>query len=119
MLLRLLSMASLAVVLLCVAACKPKPPRVKSAEELPLPPVFEDITASSGVKFTYRNGEDTADHLAILESLGGGVALIDYDGDGLLDVFVTGGGFFDGPDKKAIKGHPCKLYRNLGGRGAP
>ena len=37
----------------------------------------------------------SAGHLAILESLGGGVALIDYDGDGLLDVFVTGGGYFD------------------------
>ena len=68
---------------------------------------------SSGIDFTYRNGEE-ADHYAILESLGGGVALLDYDGDGLLDVFVTGGGYFDGPDKKQIKGHPCKLYRNLG-----
>src|SRR5262249_61815459 len=54
-------------------------------------------------------------HLAILESLGGGVALLDYDCDGLLDLFVTGGGYYDGPDKKQIKGHPCKLYKNLGG----
>jgi hypothetical protein len=43
------------------------------------------------------------------------VALLDYDGDGLLDVFVTGGGYFAGPDKKQIKGHPSRLYRNLGG----
>src|SRR5262245_9690391 len=61
------------------------------------PAVFDDRTAGSGLQFTYRNGEE-AGHLAILESLGGGVALIDYDGDGLLDVFVTGGGFFDGAD---------------------
>jgi hypothetical protein len=74
---------------------------------------FEDKTPGSGVRFTYRNGEE-AGHAAILESLGGGVALIDYDRDGLLDIFVTGGGYFDGPDKKQIKGHPCKLYRNLG-----
>ncbi|HBI42996.1 MAG TPA: hypothetical protein DDY78_09080, partial [Planctomycetales bacterium] len=47
------------------------------------PPLFEDVTAASGLSFTYRNGEETADHLAILESLGGGVGLIDYDGDGL------------------------------------
>src|SRR5262249_51389623 len=36
-------------------------------------------------------------------------------GDGLLDIFMTGGGYFDGPDQKQIKGHPCRLYKNLGG----
>jgi hypothetical protein len=89
------------------------PPPVIEAEP-DGPPLFEDITASSGIDFTYRNGEDTADHLAILESLGGGAGLIDYDGDGLLDLFFPGGGGFAGPDKKDIVGRPCKLYRNLG-----
>src|SRR5579884_76605 len=80
----------------------------------PEPGYFEDVTSGSGLAFTYRNGEE-AGHATILETLGGGVALLDYDGDGLLDVFLTGGGYFDGPDKKVIKGHPCKLYKNLGG----
>jgi hypothetical protein len=78
------------------------------------PGSFEDVTPRSGIDFTHRNGEE-AGLATILESLGGGVALLDFDGDGRLDLFVTGGGAFTGPDQKTISGHPCKLYRNLGG----
>jgi hypothetical protein len=90
------------------------PDSAGAAEQTPSgPPLFRDVTASSGVDFTYRNGEE-ADHYSILESLGGGVALFDYDGDGLLDLFVAGGGTFGGPDRKRIEGLPCRLYKNLG-----
>ncbi len=82
----------------------------------PQPAVFADVTATSGIRFTYRNGEEvTPPHLSILESLGGGGSVLDYDGDGLLDLFLTGGGYFGGKDKKQILGNPCRLYRNLGG----
>src|SRR5262245_18071353 len=60
----------------------------------PGPAMFEDKTKDSGVDFMYRNGEESR-HMAILESLGGGAALIDFDGDGLLDIFIPGGGHFD------------------------
>jgi enediyne biosynthesis protein E4 len=98
------------------AAPRPSPPAGPEPEPPAAtgPPLFRDLTASAGIKHTYRNGEEVNQY-SILESLGGGVALIDYDNDGLLDVFVTGGGYYAGPDKKTIKGHPCRLYKNLGG----
>jgi hypothetical protein len=89
------------------------PPPAEPAITISGNPWFRDMTEASGVKFICRNGEE-ADKFTILESLGGGVALIDYDGDGLLDLFCCGGGYFDGPDGKQIRGSPCKLYRNLG-----
>jgi hypothetical protein len=77
--------------------------------------LFRDITRESGIDVTYHNGQE-ANHYAILESLGGGVGLIDFDRDGLLDVFVPAGGFYDGPGDQTdqIKGHPCRFYKNLG-----
>src|SRR5215813_7145299 len=84
----------------------PKPAQV--GKEL-----FRDVTANSGVKAIYKNGEE-ANHYAILESLGGGVALFDFDGDGLIDIFIPCGGYFDGEKKQDINGYPSKLYKNLG-----
>jgi enediyne biosynthesis protein E4 len=119
-----LSVLSVAAIALVAVSCSKIPtndPRSAVAVTEPAgdpqftqgPPFFKEVTADSGIKFTYHNGEE-ANHMAILESLGGGIGLIDYDGDGLLDVFIPGGGYYDGPDKKEIKGHPCKLYKNLG-----
>ncbi len=59
---------------------------------------FADRTESAGVRFSYRNDEE-AEHYAILESLGGGVALVDFDRDGLLDLFAPGGGEYIGPEQ--------------------
>jgi enediyne biosynthesis protein E4 len=75
------------------------------------PAWFEEITTESGVQALYRNGEE-AGHLGILESLGGGIGVIDYDRDGLYDLLIPEGGGYEG---KTITGRPTKLFRNLGG----
>ena len=92
----------------------PPPPAAVDEGELKGPPLFEDATATSGIAFAARTGETDANHLSILESLGTGVGLIDYDGDGLLDVYLPGGGGYAGEDKKQIVGRTGKLYRNTG-----
>ncbi|HEV3342667.1 MAG TPA: CRTAC1 family protein [Pirellulales bacterium] len=70
-----------------------------------------DKTAASGVSFAYDNGH-AAGHHAILESLGGGVGLVDYDGDGRCDLFFPGGGSYGAG--REINGLPSALFRNRG-----
>lgn len=99
---------------LVAGACNGPPPASvgqSDQDQAEKAPFFRDVTADSGIQAEYRNGEE-AGHFAILETLGGGIALFDYDGDGLLDVFVATGGAFEGEE---IRGRPCKLFRNLGG----
>ena len=67
---------------------------------------FTEITDASGIQFAFHDGQE-AGHFAILESLGGGVALFDYDGDGALDVYLAGGGAY-GPNNE-IQGLPGAL----------
>jgi hypothetical protein len=75
-------------------------------------PWFRDATTESGLDFTYTNGEE-ANRYTLLESLGGGVGLIDYDRDGWLDVILPGGGGFDA-EGPVIHGRTTQLFRNRG-----
>lgn len=72
---------------------------------------FTDVTVHTSVDFTATNGVEQQHH-AILESLGSGVGLFDFDRDGLIDVFISGGGFYDESPKPI--GKKLGAFRNLG-----
>ena len=95
----------------CPRVPTPPPPAVTP----PSPSVqFVDQAAAWGVKFQYENGEQ-AGRYSILETLGGGVGLFDYDRDGRPDLWCVGGGHFLSPTA-APTGLPSALFRNRGGR---
>ncbi|HWC15924.1 MAG TPA: CRTAC1 family protein [Terriglobales bacterium] len=93
---------------------KPQPPQsmgvstgtphspVKDAQSRPItaggfvdgaPIVFSDITKQAGLdKFQHRSG--TPEKKTILETPGSGVALLDYDNDGWLDIYLLNGSTF-------------------------
>ena len=96
-------------------AATPLSPEADRGPSVVGPLRFADVTESSGLDFRHRNGEE-AGLRYILETLGGGVALLDYDSDGRLDVFVTGGGrFFKSSSGVGVQGWPNGLFRNEGG----
>jgi hypothetical protein len=74
---------------------------------------FADVTEQSGIDFFCRNGRE-AGRLYLIESFGGGGAMIDYDLDGDIDLFFTGGGTISADDPVQIGGRTCPLYRNEG-----
>jgi enediyne biosynthesis protein E4 len=74
----------------------------------PSPVTFEEVAGLSAR--TYCGGP-SKDH--ILESGGSGVALLDYDGDGRLDIYLVNA--FELTAKRERVPHGNVLYRNLGG----
>ncbi len=73
---------------------------------------FQEASGENAIPFTYRSGAGTGYHFP--EIMGGGVALLDFDGDGLLDVYLLQGGELV-PEEADVETTENKLFRNLGG----
>lgn len=73
---------------------------------------LESVPAALDVRFVLDNSPTLHKHLP--ETMPGGVATFDYDGDGLTDVFFTNGAAMPSLVKEAPR-HWNRLYRNLGG----
>jgi hypothetical protein len=78
------------------------------------PVVFEDISRSSGLaRWKYVGG--TAAKALIVESLGGGAGLLDYDNDGWLDIYLVNGMTYDALSGKAPSPHAALFHNNHDG----
>src|SRR3989441_8388224 len=104
---------ALASLMLACPGCARGPSPLPGADPSSLGPDgarFEDVTAAAGIRFRHVNG--ATGRKFILETLGSGVCVFDYDGDGLQDIYFVQSGRLpgfkpEGPLRSA-------LYRNLG-----
>ena len=70
--------------------------------------LFKDVSESSGVRFRMTSGETPSRE--IVEVNGGGVAMLDYDNDGDIDLFFANGATMEKPED----GPGSRLYANQG-----
>jgi hypothetical protein len=73
-------------------------------------PTFTEVASSAGIRFRHLNGNPEKNY--IFEAKGGGVCLLDYDGDGLLDIYFVNGNTLE--DVQRGVSHSSALYRANG-----
>src|SRR6266536_1559082 len=96
---------------------------VKDAQQRPItaggfvengPIVFMDITKQGGLdRFLHRSG--TPQKETILETMGSGVALLDFDNDGWLDIYLVNGSTFAATKGKEPQPRAMLLHNNHDG----
>jgi enediyne biosynthesis protein E4 len=72
-----------------------------------------ELKSPQGLNFTLQNSPTPQKYL--IETMPGGVALLDYNNDGLLDIFLVNGGQIDGPAKmpENFNRHDLKYWNRL------
>jgi hypothetical protein len=77
---------------------------------------FADVSRAAGISFQHFDGRTPMQY--IMDQTGAGLGWLDYDQDGLLDLFLVQGSTFEGGEKPArpLPNPPptSKLFRNLG-----
>jgi len=86
-------MIAVALALLLSPVAHTQDPRNSNSDQLA--GTFIDVTSSLGIQFEYLASHTPKKYL--IETMGAGVALFDYDNDGRLDIFVVNGAPLNDP----------------------
>ena len=78
------------------------------------PIVFQDISKQAGLT-VWRHKMGSPEKKYILETPGSGVALLDYDNDGWLDIYVVNGSTYEALDGKEPAPHAALFHNNHDG----
>ena len=78
------------------------------------PIIFQDIAAKAGLT-QWHHQMGTPNKQYIIESIGSGVALLDYDNDGWMDIYLVNGSTIPAMDGKATPPHAALFHNNHDG----
>jgi len=78
------------------------------------PIVFQDVSEKAGLT-RWRHVMGTPETNFIIETVGSGVALLDYDNDGWLDIYLVNGSTYDAVSGKAPPPHAALFHNNHDG----
>ena len=94
-------LAWVSLFLAIVFAASPRAPAIR----------FRDVAAQAGIDFVLENSPTARKHM--IETMPGGIAILDYDGDGRPDIYFTNGAALPSLEKSSPK-YRNRLYRNEG-----
>ncbi|MBZ0114872.1 MAG: CRTAC1 family protein [Thermoanaerobaculia bacterium] len=121
MIARVVRLTVLAIVLMASLACESSVPAVSGVQgrqQVEDSLYFQDVSNASGLDFVHSNG--MTGQLYLAEVIGGGAALVDYDNDGDLDLYLVQGGRLEvlrsnDPGSSVRSASPVdRLFRNEG-----
>ncbi|MBB6145856.1 hypothetical protein HNQ77_003826 [Silvibacterium bohemicum] len=78
------------------------------------PVIFQDVSAKSGLT-SWHHTMGTLQKNYIIETTGSGVALLDYDNDGWLDIYLVNGSTYEALEGKTEAPHAALFHNNHDG----